>query len=125
MSETKPRVGQASPSKASPKDEPEAAKPEEDIPAGHCAVYVAIPEMVGTGDSKRPFAGPCEKLVVSDKNANELELRELAFRSEDEARAKYAMWERKKKADEQAALEAAARRAGLRLLPQGTERIPT
>lgn len=115
----KPKVGQASPSKA---EEAQPAKASaNDIPRGCCAVYVAIPDTVGTGDSSRMFADPKEELIVTEKNADQLEMRELAFRDKEHAGAKYTMWKRRKEQEEREAQEIAARRAGLRILPEGTE----
>lgn len=87
-----------------------------------CDVYVAIPDMVGTGDSKRPFAEPGEKVSVSERNAYELETRELAYRKKDLADAKFEMWQRRQKENARLEREAAARRAGLRPVPEGMER---
>lgn len=80
--------------------------------ADQCAVYVAVPKTVGTGISTRPFADPGERLIVAERNADELELKRFAFRDEGEAKALHAMWKRDQEAKRRAAEEAARRKLG-------------
>lgn len=76
----------------------------EEIPEGMCACYVAVPNKVsnGTGVAK---AKPGERVIGSIKNMDELELRGVAFRNEDEAKAAFTSFKRKREAEIKRAVE--------------------
>ena len=79
--------------------------PESEMPAGCAACYVAIPGKVsrGTGVEK---AQAGERVVGPAAAIDELELRGIAFRNEDEAKAAFTSFKRKREAEIKRAVEA-------------------
>lgn len=69
------------------------AAPKRTVPEGMAECFVAVPDTVH-GESGR--CKPGEKVLVSKKNADALELRGLAFRAADEAKAAFTTWKRKR-----------------------------
>jgi len=111
----KPKPGRPPKAKATPVVEPVIEpEPQKTIPDGFEVCYVAVPDRVSRGS--RPGgatlgkAKPGEKLVCGSACIDSLELNELAFRNEDEAKAAFTMWKRKERALREAALNAEAKR---------------
>jgi hypothetical protein len=90
--------------------EPRAGKlKSEEIPPGCGACYVALPDMVSNG--KGDNAKPGERIIGPNKTIDNLELRGLAFRDENEAKAAFTSHKRKVEAEIAARLEAERKRA--------------
>lgn len=95
------------------------------IPDGHDVCFVAIPGKVSRGSNAKGVslgkADFGDKIIAPTKTINELELRGLAFRDEDEAKGAYRSYQRKvedAKAKALAALKAKEERAKQSALAQ-------
>ena len=75
------------------------------LPPGQCACYVAIPGKVSRGQGvEKAQAG--EQVIGPIAAIEELELRGIAFRNEDEAKAAFTSFKRKREAEIKRAVEA-------------------
>lgn len=72
-------------------------KPADDVPAGCAAVFVAIPGRVADENGAKASAG--KRIICGEKNADALEMRGLAFRDENEAKAAFTTYKRRKEAE--------------------------
>ena len=76
-----------------------AQKPAEklvELPVGHEACFVAVPNKVHGPEGR---VGPGARITCPSKVIDELELRGLAFREENEAKAAFTTFKRRKQAE--------------------------